>query len=78
MATQAPREFLHISSALRQRRVLVHHKRHRLRCGHRLILLRTQRDGDAIPPALANALTGFPAGSQRETHDTTPIQIKPS
>lgn len=73
VTAQAPREFLHVVGALRQRRLLAQHERHRLRRGYRLISLHTGRRHGAVgPPAAAIAETGFPIQDQREMHDTTP------
>lgn len=72
------REFLHITDALRQRRVLVQHERHRLRRGHWLISLHIDRPHGEVEILPVTAIaTGCPMSDQRETHETTPVWIKP-
>lgn len=71
-------EFLHIADALRQRRVLVQHERHRLRRSRRPIALPARLGIDTALSALGTARACIPTGSQRQTHDTTPLHIRPT
>lgn len=71
-------EFLHVAGALRQRRVLVQHERHRLRRSRRPIALRNECGADTALPPQGNARVSIPTGRQRQAHDTTPLHLRPT
>ncbi len=78
VTAKAPCKFFHVADALRQRRLIVQHERHRLCCSHRLIPLDLGRfQGEVGQFASTIAVTGL-MQEQREAHDTTPVWIKPS
>lgn len=78
VTAKAPCKFFHVADALRQRRLIVQHERHRLCGSHRLIPLDLGRFQSEVGQfASTIAVTGL-MQEQRGAHDTTPVWIKPS